>query len=152
MRFSSLLVLASLGLALAAPSLSLAAQQPAPAAAAARADGRAVVAEVRRIIAERYVFPDAGRHWTRSWRGPASGRYDVAEPGQLAERINADLDTAGHDRHLNFRYDPQAAAGMAARTERGVPDPAAMERHGAAPQSRRCRAQGPARQRPLSRL
>lgn len=131
MRFSSLLISASLGLALAAPSLSLATQQPAPAPAAtpARADYRAVVAEVRRVIAERYVLPERRPALDAILaRGLASGRYDVADPGQLAERINADLDTAGHDRHLNFRYDPQAAAGMAARTERGVPDPAAMER------------------------
>jgi hypothetical protein len=127
MRFWCLLLPASLGLALATPFLSVAAQPAAP--AAARADGRAVVAEVRRIIAERYVLPERRPALDAILaQGLASGRYDVADPGQLAERINADLDTAGHDRHLNFRYDPQAAAGLAARTERGVPDPAVMER------------------------
>jgi hypothetical protein len=124
MRISSLLI-ATLSLAGTAPVL---AQPPVP-AAAARADYRAVIAEVRRIIAERYVLPERRPALDAILaQGLASGRYDVAGPGQLAERINADLDAAGHDRHLNFRYDPQAAAGPAARTERGAPDPAAMER------------------------
>jgi hypothetical protein len=129
MRFSRLAMSASLGLALAAPSFSPAAQPPAPAAAAAQADGRAVVAEVRRIIAERYVLPERRPALDAILaQGLASGRFDTADPVILAERINADLDTAGHDRHLNFRYDPQAAAGLAVRTAQGEPDPVAMER------------------------
>lgn len=129
MRFSRLPISASLALALAAPSLPVAAQQPAPAAAPAPADARAVVAEVRRIIAERYVLPERRPALDAILaRGLASGRYGVADPGQLAERINADLDTAGHDRHLNFHYDPQAAAGLAARTGQGEPDESAYER------------------------
>ncbi|MEA3013834.1 MAG: hypothetical protein QOD42_2379 [Sphingomonadales bacterium] len=129
MRFSRLAMSAGLGLALAAPSLPLAAQPPAPAAASARADGRAAVAEVRRIIAERYVLPERRPALDAILaQGLASGRYDGADPVQIAERINADLDTAGHDRHLNFRYDPQAAAGLAARTAQGEPDEGAFER------------------------
>ena len=115
--------LASLALASAAPHLPLAAQQPAPAAAPVSADGRAVVAEVRRIIAERYVLPERRPALDAILaRGLAAGRYGVADPGQLAERINADLETAGHDRHLNFHYDPRPAAGLAARTAQGEPD------------------------------
>ncbi|HVQ10046.1 MAG TPA: S41 family peptidase [Allosphingosinicella sp.] len=129
MRFSRLSISASLALALAAPSLPVAAQQPAPIPAPAGVDGRAVVAEVRRIIAERYVLPERRPALDAILaRGLASGRYGVADPGQLAERINADLDNAGHDRHLNFRYDPQAAAGLAARTAQGEPDQSAYER------------------------
>lgn len=129
MRFSPLPISASLALALAVPPFSLGAQPPAPAATPARADGRAVVAEVRRIIAERYVLPERRPALDAILaQGLASGRYAVADPGQLAERINADLDTAGHDRHLNFRYDPQAAAGLAARTAQGEPDASAYER------------------------
>jgi Peptidase family S41/N-terminal domain of Peptidase_S41 in eukaryotic IRBP len=129
MRFSRLLISASLALALGAPSLPVAAGQPAPAATPAPADARAVVAEVRRIIAERYVLPERRPALDAILaRGLASGRYGGADPGQLAERVNADLDSAGHDRHLNFRYDPQAAAGLAARTARGEPDESAYER------------------------
>jgi hypothetical protein len=132
MRFSSLALSASLGLALAAPSICLAVQPPAPAAPAAapaRADGPAAVAEVRRIIAERYVLPERRPALDAILaQGLASGRYGGADPVQIAERINADLDTAGHDRHLNFRYDPQGAAGLAARTAQGEPDESAYER------------------------
>jgi hypothetical protein len=129
MRVSRLSVSAGLALALAAPSIPLAAQQPAPAAAPAPADGRAVVAQVRRIIADRYVLPERRPALDAVLaRGLASGRYAVADPVQLAERINADLDTAGHDRHLNFRYDPPQAAILAAGRRAGQPDASGYER------------------------
>jgi hypothetical protein len=78
-------------------------------------DSRAVVAEVRRILAERYVLPERRPALDAIFaQGLAAGRYDVADPAQLAERINADLDTAGHDRHLNFNFNPRQAALLAA--------------------------------------
>lgn len=78
-------------------------------------DARAAVADVRRILAARYVLPERRPALDAIFaRGLAAGRYDVADPAELAERINADLDTAGHDRHLNFRLDPQQAALLAA--------------------------------------
>ena len=47
------------------------------------ADGRAVVAEVRRIIAERYVLPERRPALDAILaQGLAAGRYDVAEPGR----------------------------------------------------------------------
>jgi hypothetical protein len=91
-------------------------------------DARAVVAEVRRIIAERYVLPERRPVIDAIFaRGLAAGRYDLTDPGELAERINADLDTAGHDRHLNFRFDPRAAA-MAAAGNGPEPDNSGYER------------------------
>ncbi|HKR24394.1 MAG TPA: S41 family peptidase, partial [Allosphingosinicella sp.] len=114
---------ASLGLA----SASFA-EQAAPAAAAAALDSRAVVAEVRRIIAERYVLPERRPALDAILaQGLAAGRYDVAEPGLLAERINADLATAGRDRHLNFNHNPRQAA-MLAAGNRPQPDSSAYER------------------------
>jgi hypothetical protein len=110
------------------PAPAAAAAPAAPAAAPAPMDGRAVVAEVRRVIAERYVLPE--RRPTLDAilaRGLAAGRYDVAEPGALADRINADLETAGHDRHLNFHYDPRQAAALAAGRA-PQPDISAFER------------------------
>lgn len=95
---------------------------PAPAGAAPDAEAplpplnaRAVVADVRRILAERYVLPERRPALDAIFaRGLAAGRYDVTDPAELAERINADLDTAGHDRHLNFSFNPRQAALLAA--------------------------------------
>ena len=99
----SLIAASAAGAGAPAPSR----RRPAAAAAAPALDSRAVVAEVRRIIAERYVLPERRPALDAILaRGLASGRYDVREPAALAERINADLDTAGHDRHLNFNYNP----------------------------------------------
>ena len=78
-------------------------------------DNRAVVAEVRRILAERYVLPERRPALDAIFaRGVAAGRYDVTDPAELAQRINADLETAGHDRHLNFSLNPRQAAILAA--------------------------------------
>jgi hypothetical protein len=46
----------------------------------------------------------------------------------LAERINADLERVGRDKHLNFRYDPQAAAVAASAQNQGAPDPSSFQR------------------------
>lgn len=105
---------------------------PAPAAGAPAPlpafDARAVVAEVRRIIAERYVLPERRPTIDAALAASlAAGRYNTTDPGELAQRINADLDTSGHDRHLNFRFDPQQAAVMAAGRA-PQPDNSAFER------------------------
>lgn len=108
---------------------------PPPAAGAPRAetplppfDARAVVAEVRRVIAERYVLPERRPALDAMLaRGLAAGRYNVADPAELAERINADLDRAGHDRHLNFSFNP-SAAGMAPPGSGPAPDMSAIRR------------------------
>jgi len=113
-------------LALGAPAMT---QEPAPAAPVAAAlDSRAVVAEVRRIVAERYVLPERRPALDAILaQGLASGRYDVREPAALAERINADLDRAGHDRHLNFNFNPRQAEILAAGRQE-QPDNSAYER------------------------
>ena len=127
MRRSSLMIAAGLALASLAPSSAPVAAQPA--AAAAAADGRAVVAEVRRILALRYVLPERRPELDSILaRGLAAGRYDVREPAALAERINADLDTAGRDRHLNFNLNPAQAAMLAAGSRESEPDRSAFER------------------------
>src|SRR3954471_20908045 len=80
-----------------------AAQPPSPPpAAAAAVDAKAVVAEVRRLIAANYVLPDMRPKLDAALAaGLASGRYGVADPAVLAERLNADLAATGHDKHLN---------------------------------------------------
>ncbi len=127
MRRSSLIIAAGLALASLAPSGAPALVQQQP--AAAQPDSRAVVAEVRRILTERYVLPERRPALDAILaRGLASGRYDVREPVALAERINADLDTAGNDRHLNFNYNPQQAEMLAAGRRESEPDTGAFER------------------------
>ncbi len=137
MRRLSILAVSALALLSIPPG---AAQQrvrvPAPAPAGApgaatplpQMDARAVVAEVRRILAERYVLPERRPALDAIFaQGLAAGRYDVTDPGELAARINADLDTAGRDRHLNFSLDPRRAAMLAAG--RGPqPDDSSFER------------------------
>ena len=118
------------GLVLATTAWTGSAQtrQPAP-AAATQVDPRAVVAEVRRIISERYVLPERRPALDSILaRGLASGRYDVREPAALAERINADLESEGKDRHLNFSFNPQQAEILSAAGNASQPDPGAYQR------------------------
>jgi len=120
----TIMAVAALWLPGAAPAL----QQAPRVAASAPADGRAVVAELRRIVAERYVLPERRPAIDAVLaRGLSSGRYDVRDPVALAERINADLETIG-DRHLNFRHDPRGAEIAAAGRREQAPDNSGFER------------------------
>jgi hypothetical protein len=100
----------------------------APAAVAADFDPAEVVAEVRRLIAGKYVLPERRPALDSALaEGLKSGRYDVRDPALLAERINADLARVGRDHHLGFRYDPHKVAMMMARTADDRPDRSVME-------------------------
>jgi Peptidase family S41/N-terminal domain of Peptidase_S41 in eukaryotic IRBP len=127
-RRALFLVLASMVLATGAPAPTQPSSPPST-SEAARLDGRAVVAEVRRVIAERYVLPERRPVLDAALaRALASGRYDVGSPADLAERINADLAEAGRDRHLNFAYHPEMATRLSTRTNAGQFDSAAFRR------------------------
>ena len=92
-------------------------------------DSRAVVEEVRRVIAERYVLPERRPALDAVLaEGLESGRYDVPEPGALAGRIDADLARVGRDRHLTFSYSPAQAALLASPPAGEEPDRSAWER------------------------
>lgn len=117
------------GLIAALPVMAAAAQQAGPTTQAIQLDARAVVSEVRRIIAERYVLPERRPALDAVLaEGLSSGRYAVTDPALLAERINADLARVGRDRHLNIRYDPRQAQIMQAAENQAAPDPSAMQR------------------------
>ena len=124
------LTAAAAGLVLATSASAGSAQTRQPATAAAlQTDPGAVVAEVRKIIAERYVLPERRPALDAILaRGLASGRYNVREPGILAERINADLETEGKDRHLNFSFDPKQSEILSAAQSQRQPDPGAYQR------------------------
>ncbi|HEY0411610.1 MAG TPA: S41 family peptidase [Allosphingosinicella sp.] len=106
---------AALAAAAAGPAQPVRVAVPVPTAAArAPADAKAAVAEIRRVLAENYVLPEMRPKLDAALaRGLAEGRYDVTEPGMLAERINTDLAAAGHDKHLNFHYAPEQSARIA---------------------------------------
>lgn len=116
-------------LATTAASAAVLAQEAKQAAAPASLDSKAVVAEVRRVIAERYVLPERRPALDAMLaKGLASGRYDIKDAGALAERINQDLETAGHDRHLNFSFNPQEATLLSAAHRESEPDHSGFER------------------------
>lgn len=87
----------------------------AAAPAAAPIDSRATIAEVRRIIAANYVIPGLRPKLDAALaEGLQAGRYDVADPIQLDDRINADLAAVAHDKHLSIHFDSAEAARLAA--------------------------------------
>ena len=120
----------------AAASTAAATAQPQPAAPVPAAatnkplNAREVVTAVREVIAKIYVLPERRPAIDAVLaRGLASGRYDVTDRATLAQRIDADLAEAGKDKHLNFRFDPQAAAAInASRTPSAPSDRAGGER------------------------
>ena len=64
---------------------------------------------------ENYVLPEVRPKLDAALaKGLAEGRYDVADPAVLVERINADLAAVAHDKHLGLQYDPRQAAELAA--------------------------------------
>ena len=115
MRGVKIAVTACIVLAAGASAAAQTGPAPQPDAKAAppaqQLDPRAVVAEVRRVIAQGYVLPERRPALDAVLaEGLTSGRYDVRDPAVLAERINADLERVGSDNHLNFNYDPRRAA------------------------------------------
>jgi hypothetical protein len=92
-------------------------------------DANAVVAEVRRIIAARYVLPERRPALDAVLaEGLASGRYAVTDPAVLAQRVDADLERVGSDHHLGFKLDPKQAGTLAAVQRRTAPDRSGYER------------------------
>jgi hypothetical protein len=113
--------------------------QSAPAAVApAKPDSRALVAEIRRVLAANYVLPEVRPRLDAALaKGLADGRYDTDDPGVLAARINEDMAQVAHDKHLGLQYAPEQAAQLAGAPQRddGPPSPqqltaARMRNHG----------------------
>ncbi|HLL31311.1 MAG TPA: S41 family peptidase, partial [Allosphingosinicella sp.] len=118
MRIGGLVLIVGLAMLPATAS----AQPSAAPAAAAPADARTVVAEMRRVLAANYVLPQVRPKLDAVLaKGLAEGRYNVSDPALLVQRINADLDSVAHDKHLSLQYDPRQAAELAALPQ-GQPD------------------------------
>ena len=89
----------------------------AAAQSAPQVDGQKVVADVRRILAANYVLADVRPKLDAALaQGLAAHRYDVADPNLLAERINADMSTVAHDKHLGIHFAPERQAELALRS------------------------------------
>jgi hypothetical protein len=123
MRISGLVLIAGLAML----SAQAQAQPPADTARPAPADGRTVVAELRRLLAANYVLPDVRPKLDAALaKGLAEGRYDVSDPAVLTDRVNADLTAVAHDKHLSLEYNPrqatELAAALAAEARAGTED------------------------------
>jgi hypothetical protein len=120
MRVSLVLLFAAMVIPTQATSAA-----PASAAETAAPVGRKVAAEVRRLLNEHYVAPELrAKFVTVLTTGMESGRYDVAKPEELVQRLNEDLQTVTPDKHLGVMYDPATSRELAAAGDRAGADDA----------------------------
>ena len=98
--------------ALLAVSPCRAAAGPTPAVSNERA--RELVVQAAKTIENLYVEAEKGKAIADELRRRSErGRYDGAGTiSTLADRLSADLQEVGHDKHLSARYDPERQATM----------------------------------------
>jgi hypothetical protein len=95
----------------------------ASAQSAAKVDGRAVATAIQKLLDANYVLPEARPKFDAVLTtGIAAGRYDITDPDQLVERLNADLHTVTPDKHLGLMYDPDTSKQLAAAPNAGADD------------------------------
>jgi hypothetical protein len=86
-------------------------QQPAapPLDEAAR---RAIVQEVVKVLQENYIFPETAERMRQDVEAKLKdGAYDgLTSPGAFADAVSEDLRAISKDKHLRFRYDPEAVS------------------------------------------
>ena len=113
-----LILLSAAALAAIPATIAAASDRGPPSQAAQAFDVRAVVAAVRKAIAENYVIPAKRAPLDAVLaKGLAEGRYDVAEPQELAARVNADLAAVANDKHLGLGFDPKTSAELAKKPQ-----------------------------------
>ena len=101
---------------LASGALALSSAGQAQAAPTVGIDSHKVVADVRKILAANYVLADVRPKLDAALaKSLAAGRYEVSDPSELSDRINADMSAVAHDKHLGIHYDPAEQARLAAR-------------------------------------
>lgn len=102
MRRTTLLLL------LLVAALPLVAQQP-----LSKETVATTVDETIRLIKEKYVFPEkADAVVERIREARAAGRYAVADAGELAARLTADMQAVTADKHMSVAFDPPRAASL----------------------------------------
>jgi hypothetical protein len=95
----------------------------ASAQSAAKVDGRAVATAIQKLLDANYVLPEARPKFDAVLaKGIAAGRYDISDPDQLVERLNADLHTVTPDKHLGLMYAPETSKELAAHPDSGADD------------------------------
>jgi len=88
------------------------AEEAAPLSAAQR---EATVADIIRLVEQRYVFPDRVPAMTSRLREAlAAGRYDGAASAVFAQQVTEDLREASGDRHMYLSYSPAEYAAATA--------------------------------------
>jgi len=137
--YSLVLALASIGLLDARPARAASA---APSVTDERA--REIVFAAADLLDTMYVEPEKGKRIAEELRRRSErGRYDGASTiSTLADRLTADLQEVGRDKHLSARYDPQASSAHGGMIHRQMGDapPGGM----GSPQVRVVRGEGPA--------
>ncbi len=129
MRRSALIVAAALMTSSLSVIRPVVAQEQVGAASVTVANARSVVAELRRRVGANYVIPGKKTAIDSALAaGLAAGRYDVTDPAQLVERVNADLATAASDKHLNISFNPAQAARLKGAQDDEVRSGPAWER------------------------
>jgi hypothetical protein len=89
-----------------------------------------LIARLRTALVSNYIFPDTASnmvaHLEKEYE---KGAYSsIKDPGQLADRLQNDLQTAHHDGHLRLMYDPgfgRQPMGPAGEAPKGKPNDAA---------------------------
>ena len=112
--------------ALAAFAVPMAASAAQPALQSAPAvDGRAVALEVKRLLRQHYVLPEARAKFDAVLdKGIAGGRYAVNDPMVLVTRLNEDLASVTPDKHLGVMFDPDRSKALASAPAGGGADDA----------------------------
>jgi hypothetical protein len=84
-------------------------------AAAPRLNPAEVVGSLRSVLRQHYVLPETrSKLDAKLAQGLAAGRYNVSDAAELAQLINADMESVAHDKHLSIQYAPKQAAELAA--------------------------------------
>ncbi|HTH47910.1 MAG TPA: S41 family peptidase [Candidatus Limnocylindria bacterium] len=67
-----------------------------------------LIARLRTVLVDNYIFPDTAADMVALVEKEyEKGAYaNIRDPGQLADRLQNDLQAAHHDGHLRFMYDP----------------------------------------------
>jgi len=84
-------------------------QTPAPPPLDAAAK-QAIVQEIGQVLRDNYVYPETAEKMQRGVEQKLkSGAYDaINAPGAFAEAVSEELRAISKDKHLHFRYDPEA--------------------------------------------
>lgn len=86
---------------------------PMPRADVTKEQAKAAVAELERLVAAHYFFPEKRQTIVDALKkADAAGRYDTTNPLELCDRVTEDLQAAAHDGHLRLMFQPPVYADL----------------------------------------